>query len=499
MDASRSADRKKAGPGFRSVGGALARDAGPLFGVRVAGALANFVVLLLLVYRMPEGDVGLYYFLVNLWNILNVLIDFGGDPIATREIARHPHQERAILSDFLRAKAWLAGIGLAVFLIVVLSLIDDRAHRTSFLLTLFALPGFYLGSFSVMFRVRHQMGWPALALLIGQAVFFVGSVVGLFAFESGPGRFRGLALAFTAGALIGGVLIHQLARRRLPRLAGERSQRGARGFLRECWPQGVAALAGILYFYVDTLMLKALSGDAQAGYYNAAFRLLNFFIYAAGVISISVMPVLAREFARNQGRFRDVFRGTFTLLLLLAVPVGATGLALASELMTFLYRERMSTYGVAVPTLKVLLAAGVFTFGGALASTTLVAVKRQGLWTLVAVTGLGVNVGLNLWAIPRWGHLGAAWATLVTEGVVLALCLVVVRRIVGLRPDILAAGKILALGTLVFAVGTLVRPLPFLVAVGICLTVFGVGAAGLKLFPAALFRMTLWEGGGRPA
>ena len=86
MDAPSSTE-EKAGGRFRSVGGALARDAGPLFLVRVAGALANFVVLLLLVYRMPEGDVGLYYFLVNLWNILNVLIDFGGDPIATRDLS----------------------------------------------------------------------------------------------------------------------------------------------------------------------------------------------------------------------------------------------------------------------------------------------------------------------------------------------------------------------------------------------------------------------------
>jgi O-antigen/teichoic acid export membrane protein len=128
-----------------------------------------------------------------------------------------------------------------------------------------------------------------------------------------------------------------------------------------------------------------------------------------------------------------------------------------------------------------------------------VAARRQGLWTVVAITGLGVNVGLNLWAIPRWGHLGAAWATLVTEGVVLVLCLLVVRRIVDLRPDGRATVKILALGALVFAAGILVRSLPFLVAVGVCFTVFGLGAAVLRLFPSRLFQMHLWGNGERPA
>ena len=90
---------------FVSIGGALARDAGPMFLVRLVGAAANFTVLLVLIYRLPEAEVGLYYFLVNLWNILNVLVDFGGDPMATREIARHPEREGPVLRDFLSAKA----------------------------------------------------------------------------------------------------------------------------------------------------------------------------------------------------------------------------------------------------------------------------------------------------------------------------------------------------------------------------------------------------------
>lgn len=485
MEPSGSVDK---GSSFISIGGALARDAGPLFGVRVAGAAANFVVLLLLVHRMPEEDVGLYYFLVNLWNILNVLVDFGGEPIATREIAGNPGAEGGILRDFLIAKAFLAGLGLVVFCTVVWTLIEASPYRTSFLLTILVLPGFYFGSFSVVFRVRHKMRWPALALLVGHTLFLLGSLAGLLLLKADQDRFRALALAFSTGTCTGGVLIFLMARRGLPAL--NRGQ-GAVRFLKQAFPQGVAALAGILYFYVDTLMLKAMQGDAEAGYYNAAYRLLNFFIYAAGVISISVLPVLARALKDSEHRLHAVFRETLSLLLLLAIPTCAGGLALTPELMGFLYGEKMAVYHVAVPTLRILLVAGVFTFAGALASITLVTLKRQGLWMGVALTGLGVNVGMNLWLIPKLGHVGAAWATLVTEGLVTCLCLLLVWRIRRLTPGGFWILRVSLLGAAVFAVGLGVRSFPFPVAALACFLVSLVGAGCLRVVPRRLFRMTL--------
>ncbi|MBN2490730.1 MAG: flippase [Planctomycetes bacterium] len=475
-------------PGPASVGGAVARDVGALFAARALGAGANFAVLILLVHRVPAAEVGLYYVLVNLWNILNVLIDFGGDPIATREIARDPAREGAILRDFLTAKAWLAALGGVLFVATVLWLVDGAAYRTSFLLTLVVLPGFYFGSFSVVFRVRHRMRRPALALGAGQLLFFAGSVAGLCLLEAGPGRFRALALAYAAGILCGGLLIFRFARRHAPRLAS--GQGGAR-FLGECWPQGVAALAGILYFYLDTLMLKGLVGDAEAGYYNAAYRLLNFVIYLAGVVGISVLPILARERRQNRARLKVIYRDTLTALWGLAIWIAAVGGALAPELMRFLYRERMASYGVAVPTLQILLAASVFAFGGALASISLVALGRQRLWTLAALGGLVVNVGLNLWLIPLRGHIGAAWATLATEGLVTAACLVLVHRVEGLRPDGAAAAKLLLLGAATFAASAALRTLPFPVAAAASSAVFLGGAALLGLLPRRLFRLSL--------
>ncbi len=485
MGSSGKADSESSSP---TIGGALARDAAPLFGVRVAGAAANFVVLLLLVHRMPEEDVGLYYFLVNLWNILNILVDFGGEPIATREIAGNPGAEGGILRDFLVTKAFLAGLGLVVFCTVVWTLIEASPYRTSFLLTLLVLPGFYFGSFSVVFRVRHTMRWPALALLIGHTLFLLGSLAGLLLLEADADRFRALALAFSIGTCTGGLLIFLMARRGLPTL---KRGRGAVWFLKQAFPQGVAALAGILYFYVDTLMLKAMQGDAETGYYNSAYRLLNFFIYAAGIISISVMPVLARALKDNERRLQEVFRETLSLLLLLAIPTCAGGLALTPELMGFLYGEKMTVYQVAVPTLRILLVAGIFTFAGALASITLVTLKRQGLWMGVALTGLGVNVGMNLWLIPELGHVGAAWATLATEGLVTCLCLLFLWRVRRLTAGGTWFLRVSLLGVVVFAVGLVVRPLPFPVAVLACFLVSLVGAGCLRVGPRRLFRMAL--------
>ena len=55
---------------------------------------------------------------------------------------------------------------------------------------------------------------------------------------------------------------------------------------------------------------------------------------------------------------------------------------------------------------------------------------RPGFFTGVCTV---VNVGVNLLLIPRWGATAAAWATVATEGVLLAGCLIGLR---GLGPII---------------------------------------------------------------
>ena len=71
---------------------------------------------------------------------------------------------------------------------------------------------------------------------------------------------------------------------------------------------------------------------------------------------------------------------------------------------------------------RILLPAAAFMFLSNFGETTLACVNRWGTIVVVSTLCLVVNVALNLALIPRLGFVGAAWATLVTEGAVLSSC-----------------------------------------------------------------------------
>ncbi|KKU85598.1 MAG: Polysaccharide biosynthesis protein [Candidatus Gottesmanbacteria bacterium GW2011_GWA2_47_9] len=80
-----------------------------------------------------------------------------------------------------------------------------------------------------------------------------------------------------------------------------------------------------------------------------------------------------------------------------------------------------SDFSASIPALRVLSLGLPFFFLTSLTMWTLIALKKQ--WALAGIYGLSmvINIALNLWLIPVYGYMAAAWITVLSEGVVLLL------------------------------------------------------------------------------
>ncbi|MHC4390422.1 MAG: hypothetical protein ACYS22_03785, partial [Planctomycetota bacterium] len=99
---------------------------------------------------------------------------------------------------------------------------------------------------------------------------------------------------------------------------------------------------------------------------------------------------------------------------------------------------------------------GLFTGLYASALFTLNALRRNKLLPLWSMLAALANVGLNLWLIPRYGALGAAWATGISYAILCALFHVAARSVLRLRypvaPFVAAGGAAaLAVGFAIWA------------------------------------------------
>jgi O-antigen/teichoic acid export membrane protein len=104
---------------------------------------------------------------------------------------------------------------------------------------------------------------------------------------------------------------------------------------------------------------------------------------------------------------------------------------------------------------------------------------RQTRRTVAVSTAAAVNVGLNLYFIPRWSYLGAGITTVICETGLLAAYAFILRRAVG-RSALGEAVAVPALATLPLAVAILVTGhQPLVVSAGAGAIAYGIAMVAI--------------------
>jgi O-antigen/teichoic acid export membrane protein len=96
----------------------------------------------------------------------------------------------------------------------------------------------------------------------------------------------------------------------------------------------------------------------------------------------------------------------------LAIVVGAAAYVLATPLLVWLFGAQ---FAPAASPFRILCLGLPLVFAIWVLHAIIISVNRESLLVKTALVGLAVNVGLNLYVIPRMGADGAALATVVGE------------------------------------------------------------------------------------
>jgi len=186
-----------------------------------------------------------------------------------------------------------------------------------------------------------------------------------------------------------------------------------RELLVESWPQILTALAIMVYMKIDQIMLRELAGDREVGIYTAALRLSEVWYFVPTAVVASVFPSIIRVRETDRPLYYRRLLRLFSLMaamsILLAIPIAAG----SRFFITTLFGPQ---YAAAAPVLSVHIWSSLFVFWGVAQEPWNVAEGFLRLTLARTVAGAAINIGLNLVLIPRYGSLGAAWATVVAYG-----------------------------------------------------------------------------------
>ena len=226
-------------------------------------------------------------------------------------------------------------------------------------------------------------------------------------------------------------------------------------FLPVCLAMGFASLMSMIYDQIDVVMLKYLRPDAELGAYVASYGLMTMAMSFLPILSQVFMPLLSGtagqgcddETREPEKRYLRWF-GNATVGM--ALPIAVGGFILAFPLTQFAFGSQYSGSGTLFRWLMLTIVTGS---AASYCGAQLIPNGREKKYLIAVLAGAASNVVLNLFLIPRYGAIAAAFTTAFSQGVVATLNYRFVRDLS--RPNLLTAATISAPATCVMAISVL--------------------------------------------
>jgi len=395
-------------PGVRKV----AHSAFWLFVDRVIRLGIGLLVGVAVARYLGPDRFGQFNYVIAFVTLFGTAVAAGTDTVAIRVLAREPDRAGAILG----AAAVIRLVGIPVVLAALAATAFAMHAGDTATLQLIAV---YAAT--LLFRpadvvdLWFQAETNARPTVWARNIaFFLTSAVKVGLLLKGASLIAFVAVEPLGAALGAAFLLaaYRFAGRRLTVAGATRGD--VRMLLAAGAPLLLSGLAIVIYTRIDQVMLEHLPGGGarQLGLYSAALRLSEVWYFLPVALTSSVFPALVRSKEADESRYLDRLRRLFSLMAVIALTVAISTSLFASQLIQLVFGDR---YAGAGTVLSIHVWTSIFVFWGVVGETWYL---NEGLTRLTLYrTGSAAlaNVALNLVMIPRYGGVGAAIATLVSQ------------------------------------------------------------------------------------
>ena len=395
-----------------------------LLAARLGGQALGLLFTVAVARALGEAGLGQFAFISAVLFIGNAVTTFGLDTLLIREVAgarsagagegglaTRPTRESvaqmmsaALLIQLALSAAFVVGLWL------VAPRLPNQTPATLPALRVAALALFPLAFATVdsaLLRAHERMALYLVFSLATAAALALGGV----ALLAVGGGLTTAAVVFLAAQVVGAAVAAGLARRALP------------GVRRWAWPTapvmgralrlgaGLALLMALslLYQRSGVLLLSLLDGDAAAGAYSAAARVVEALKALPAAFFGAMFPILA---AHREPAADRAYRRAFAALVLVSCLLAAITALLARPILALLFGPG---FDAAVPALRIMVWSLPPTVVAFKLSLDLVVAGRERAAAAAVALTLLIGGGLSAWLISRWSLSGAALGLVVGE------------------------------------------------------------------------------------
>jgi O-antigen/teichoic acid export membrane protein len=371
--------------------------AGFLKGVR-------FVAVVLAARWLGPAEFGSYSYAIAFGTIVFIFSEWGINVLLTRDAQDPTKSTNELFSTALVLKTILTFVSLGAGIVLAVVTISVSSSLVLLVTAIFAIGNIRELFVSVM-TAKHRNELETLTAVI-EGVVTLALLAALFYLHRTVTVFMTISLLVTiTGFIVSGSLLFYKLKIRLTRVTAHSLRR----LFMEGFPLALFGILSYLFFASDQLLIQHFLGSEQVGYYSFATRIIYTLVLIPTLLTSVIFPVFAKKLAEGES-VRKLFQ---------KVTAGLAALGGACALIIFFGKNLVliaaPQYRESLPVLTVLGALLVVIFVSLWLDYVLVAVHRQKQDFIITLCAAIVNIILNFFTIPRFGILGAAYATVISQ------------------------------------------------------------------------------------
>lgn len=383
------------------------------FWLTVANVAGRAIRALLVIYAaraLGVAGFGVFSYSLGFAAFLIGLSEIGINGIINRDIARRTGQEGKIISTSFFIKLALSIITYAVILFSASYFVTIPAAIAVVPIIGIALilDGFQQFCFGII-RAFQKMEIEAFVTISSQ---IASVVLGLLILIVWPTPI-GLAIAYAIGSFLAFLFVLYQLKDYFQNLKLNFDWSLVKSILHDSWPFGLISLGNTLLLYTDTIFLGWLKTDIAVGYYSAAIKPIQIIGLIPNLFVIALFPTIARQIAVS-GFAKSIIEKGFALMMLFALPIAIGGFLLPEIAILPLFGQK---YNDSIPIFQLLILMSIYNFPGAIFGYTLLAHNKQIKAVKYLLGSAFLNIFLNYFFIQRFGVIGAALATVISQSI----------------------------------------------------------------------------------
>jgi O-antigen/teichoic acid export membrane protein len=393
----------------------FAKNLGVLYSTEIVSHIIGFVVSVYIARVLGSEYFGQISFALVLISYFILFTNFGLATYGIKEVSHNIKHTVNIASMLVLIQAVLSIIAYCAIIILIISVWNQFPAEKKCLVLILATSLFpTVFDLTWVFMAHEKMEYRASAYLIRYMTYAL--IVFLLLPHQRTVITVGIAYLASTGTMALFSTSIYLKFFRSFHFAQTRLVTNLRAFLKAAIPIGWATLMSRIYYNFDTLMLSFMRGDEVVGWYSAGYRIILVLTNIAGIYGVVYLPALTKKISNSKETAKTLVDRSFRLLLSFVIPVTVGGILLSPKIIIFVFGVQ---YTSAIVPFQILLIAVLVIFASVVFSYGLIGLGKQKQLAIYSTLAAVFNIGLNFLLIPKYGAVGAAITTVISEVTVL--------------------------------------------------------------------------------